>query len=199
MEFHQEVPHGMAFQTFTDQPEISVGGGSSGGSGGPTWLDNAMFRQQKFLHLQAESESRNEEIAMATARKNGNCSDRRSCGGEEEEEEEEEEEREEEEEVESESARFKADVVGHPLYEQLLSAHVSCLRIATPVDQLPKIDAQLAHSRRVVAKYSAIGIPGGVQVVDEKDLDQFMVCLLKSFAHSFFSFEIFFFLLSVSF
>ena len=32
----------------------------------------------------------------------------------------------------------------HPLYEQLLSAHVACLRVDTSVDQLPRIDAQLA-------------------------------------------------------
>ncbi|PIN08642.1 hypothetical protein CDL12_18770 [Handroanthus impetiginosus] len=48
--------------------------------------------------------------------------------------------------------KCKADILNHPLYEQLLSAHVSCLRIATPVDQLPRIDAQLAQSQQVVAK-----------------------------------------------
>ncbi|XP_015893690.1 homeobox protein knotted-1-like 4 [Ziziphus jujuba] len=198
MEFQEEVPHEMAFQTFMDQPEISIGGGgSSGGSGAPTWLNNAMFRQQqKFLNLQqaAESESRNDGIATAPANKSLNCGDQRTCRGEEEEEvedDDEEEEREEEEEeeemvvVECENARFKADIIRHPLYEQLLSAHVSCLRIATPVDQLPKIDAQLAQSHRVVAKYSAIGMKSGLQVVDEKDLDQFMtnyvllLCSLK--------------------
>ncbi|EYU34921.1 hypothetical protein MIMGU_mgv11b016217mg [Erythranthe guttata] len=44
--------------------------------------------------------------------------------------------------------KYKADILSHPLYEQLLSAHVSCLRIATPVDQLPRIDAQLAQSQQ---------------------------------------------------
>ncbi|MCI26195.1 homeobox protein knotted-1-like 3-like, partial [Trifolium medium] len=53
--------------------------------------------------------------------------------------------------------RWKAEIMAHPLYEQLLSAHVACLRIATPVDQLPRIDAQLAQSQNVVAKYSAFG------------------------------------------
>ncbi|KAK6151659.1 hypothetical protein DH2020_014294 [Rehmannia glutinosa] len=53
--------------------------------------------------------------------------------------------------------KCKADILSHPLYEQLLSAHVSCLRIATPVDQLPRIDAQLAQSQQVVAKYSVLG------------------------------------------
>ncbi|XVF48312.1 hypothetical protein PTKIN_Ptkin03bG0180000 [Pterospermum kingtungense] len=82
------------------------------------------------------------------------------------------------------NARCKAEILAHPLYEQLLSAHVACLRIATPVDQLPRIDAQLAQSQHVVAKYSALG--GGAQglVVDDKELDQFMthyVLLLCSF------------------
>ncbi|KAG8636375.1 homeobox protein knotted-1-like 3 isoform X2 [Manihot esculenta] len=72
------------------------------------------------------------------------------------------------------NARYKAEILSHPLYDQLLSAHVACLRIATPVDQLPRIDAQLAQSQHVVAKYSALG--GGTQGLagDEKELDQFM-------------------------
>ncbi|KAI6680265.1 hypothetical protein NL676_034146 [Syzygium grande] len=78
-------------------------------------------------------------------------------------------------------AKYKAEILSHPLYEQLLSAHVACLRIATPVDQLPRIDAQLAQSQHVVAKYSAMsqGLVG-----DDKELDQFMthyVLLLCSF------------------
>ncbi|KAL6496619.1 Homeobox protein knotted-1-like let12 [Orobanche gracilis] len=78
--------------------------------------------------------------------------------------------------------KCKADILSHPLYEQLLSAHVSCLRIATPVDQLPKIDAQLAQSQQVVAKYSVLG--QGQPPLDDKDLDNFMthyVLLLSSF------------------
>ncbi|XP_076951578.1 homeobox protein knotted-1-like 3 isoform X2 [Bidens hawaiensis] len=80
------------------------------------------------------------------------------------------------------NARYKAEVLSHPLYEQLLSAHVSCLRIATPVDQLPRIDAQLAQSQNVVAKYS--GLAGQGNIGDDKELDQFMthyVLLLCSF------------------
>ncbi|CAH8362895.1 unnamed protein product, partial [Eruca vesicaria subsp. sativa] len=82
-----------------------------------------------------------------------------------------------------ENARHKAEILSHPLYEQLLSAHVACLRIATPVDQLPRIDAQLAQSQDVVAKYSALGAGQGL-VGDDKELDQFMthyVLLLCSF------------------
>ncbi|KAL6980238.1 hypothetical protein U1Q18_021880, partial [Sarracenia purpurea var. burkii] len=69
------------------------------------------------------------------------------------------------------NARHKAEIMAHPLYEQLLSSHVACLRIATPVDQLPRIDAQLSQSQHVVAKYSALahGNTG-----DDKELDQFM-------------------------
>ncbi|CAH2049736.1 unnamed protein product [Thlaspi arvense] len=79
------------------------------------------------------------------------------------------------------NARYKAEILAHPLYEQLLSAHVACLRIATPVDQLPRIDAQLAQSQHVVAKYSGIGHGN---IGDNKELDQFMthyVLLLCSF------------------
>nr|XP_043612444.1 homeobox protein knotted-1-like 13 isoform X2 [Erigeron canadensis] len=80
------------------------------------------------------------------------------------------------------NARYKAEVLSHPLYEQLLSAHVSCLRIATPVDQLPRIDAQLAQSQNVVSKYSSLAGHGNIG--DDKELDQFMthyVLLLCSF------------------
>ncbi|CAF2089009.1 unnamed protein product [Brassica napus] len=82
------------------------------------------------------------------------------------------------------NARHKAEILSHPLYEQLLSAHVACLRIATPVDQLPRIDAQLAQSQHVVAKYSTLGGGGQGLVGDDKELDQFMthyVLLLCSF------------------
>ncbi|XP_042427171.1 homeobox protein knotted-1-like 13 isoform X1 [Zingiber officinale] len=82
------------------------------------------------------------------------------------------------------NARYKAEILAHPLYEQLLSAHVACLRIATPVDQLPRIDAQLSQSQQVVSKYSALGGGGQMMSVDDRELDQFMthyVFLLSSF------------------
>ncbi|KAJ8617535.1 hypothetical protein MRB53_013721 [Persea americana] len=91
---------------------------------------------------------------------------------------------EEEEMARWQAARHKADILAHPLYEQLLSAHVACLRIATPVDQLPRIDAQLAQSQHVVAKYSVLGQGNQLLVGDDKELDQFMthyVLLLCSF------------------
>ncbi|CAH8357454.1 unnamed protein product [Eruca vesicaria subsp. sativa] len=83
------------------------------------------------------------------------------------------------------NARHKAEILSHPLYEQLLSAHVACLRIATPVDQLPRIDAQLGQSQNVVAKYSNIDAAAqGLISGDDKELDHFMthyVLLLCSF------------------
>ncbi|KAG6510684.1 hypothetical protein ZIOFF_028712 [Zingiber officinale] len=53
-------------------------------------------------------------------------------------------------------ARLKAEIAGHPLFEQLLSTHVACLRVATPVDQLPRLDAQLARSNEVLSNYSGV-------------------------------------------
>lgn len=79
------------------------------------------------------------------------------------------------------NAVYKTEILGHPLFEQLLSAHVACLRIATPVDQLPRIDAQLTQSQQVVAKYSGLGHGN---LGDDKELDQFLthyVLLLCSF------------------
>ncbi|KAL1827227.1 hypothetical protein ACET3Z_005639 [Daucus carota] len=49
--------------------------------------------------------------------------------------------------------QLKAEIANHPLYEQVLAAHVSCLRVATPIDQLPIIDAQLAQSRQILHSY----------------------------------------------
>ncbi|XP_039028415.1 homeobox protein knotted-1-like 3 isoform X1 [Hibiscus syriacus] len=80
--------------------------------------------------------------------------------------------------------RYKAEILAHPLCEQLLSAHVACLRVATPVDQLPRIDAQLAQSQHVVSKYSTLGGGAHGLVADDKELDQFLthyVLLLCSF------------------
>ncbi|KAK9197825.1 hypothetical protein WN944_013008 [Citrus x changshan-huyou] len=60
----------------------------------------------------------------------------------------------------------------------LLSTQVACLRIATSVDQLPRIDAQFAQSQQVVSKYSALGVGQGL-VTDDKELDQFMIWFRK--------------------
>lgn len=49
--------------------------------------------------------------------------------------------------------QLKAEIANHPLYEQVLAAHVSCLRVATPIDQLPIIEAQLSQSRHILHSY----------------------------------------------
>ncbi|KAK7820799.1 homeobox protein knotted-1-like 7 [Quercus suber] len=51
--------------------------------------------------------------------------------------------------------QLKTEIATHPLYEQLLNAHVSCLRVATPIDQLPLIDAQLAQSHHLLRSYAS--------------------------------------------
>nr|QUP52051.1 KNOX class 2 transcription factor [Isoetes lacustris] len=82
------------------------------------------------------------------------------------------------------NAGLKAEIVSHPLYEQLLEAHVSCLRIATPVDQLPKINGQLANCNHVIAKYSFLANHQILVGNNKDELDQFMahyVMLLRSF------------------
>lgn len=72
------------------------------------------------------------------------------------------------------NARLKANISMHPLYHQLLDAHVACLRIATPVDQLPRIDAQINEASRILNKYSVFG-QNHLPVGEEKEeLDQFM-------------------------
>ncbi|KAJ4899148.1 Homeobox protein knotted-1-like 5 [Raphanus sativus] len=76
-------------------------------------------------------------------------------------------------------ASEKGAILKHPMYEQLLAAHVACLRVATPVDQIPRIDAQLSQLHTVAAKYSSLGVG-----MDNKELDHFMshyVVLLCSF------------------
>ena len=185
MAFHG---HEMSFESFTDHHhhqqqqhhhhqhqqqqrlsgavvDVSSGGG---GSGAPTWLSNAILRQQSSNNNNNNSSSSvlhdgNDDVhAGSTNHRGGGGGDRNRT---------ESEDCEREERWEWESAKHKGDIVTHPLYEQLLSAHVACLRIATPVDQLPKIDAQLEQSQRVVAKYSVLG--NGA--VDQKELDQFMV------------------------
>ncbi|XP_027903888.1 homeobox protein knotted-1-like 4 isoform X2 [Vigna unguiculata] len=167
MAFHDHMAHEITFQPFTeDHQQMGQGRDMQRllplSAGAPTWLNgsNAVtLRQQNFLHLQPES---------ATAHPNddvrGSIDRNRTESNSEPDD----------------LAEYKADILGHPLYDQLLSAHVSCLRIATPVDQLPRIDAQLQQSQRVVDKYSGLG--NGV--VDDKELDQFMthyVILLCAF------------------
>ena len=174
MAFHDHLPHEITFQPFTDEQQLSQNrdmqrlmplsatAAAGGGGAAPTWLNNAAtLRQQNFLHLQPDASAQNDDVRGMMASSSEKSVDRNRT----------------ESNCESEDlAEYKADILGHPLYDQLLSAHVSCLRIATPVDQLPRIDAQLQQSQRVVEKYSGLGNNG---VVDEKELDQFMVCFVS--------------------
>lgn len=144
---HQHIPQEMAFQL---PPHQQL---SSSPSSGPTWLSNAVLRRPDDVLVQTDRNEKHEtnnseEELIDSVRVNDNW----------------------------ERAKCKADILGHPLYEQLLAAHVACLRIATPVDQLARIDTQLAQSQDVVAKYSAVGATH----VDDKELDQFMVQWLIS-------------------
>ncbi|XP_051137710.1 homeobox protein HD1-like [Andrographis paniculata] len=50
--------------------------------------------------------------------------------------------------------QLKVEIANHPLYPQLLSAHVACLRVATPIDQLSSIDDQLSQSQNILRSYA---------------------------------------------
>ncbi|KAK4422704.1 Homeobox protein HD1 [Sesamum alatum] len=69
--------------------------------------------------------------------------------------------------------QLKAEVATHPLYEQLLSAHVACLRVATPIDQLPLIDAQLSQSHHILRSY-AQNATHSLPPHERQELDNFL-------------------------
>ena len=73
--------------------------------------------------------------------------------------------------------QLKAEIANHPLYEQLLAAHVSCLRVATPIDQLPLIDAQLAQSHNLLRLYVSQHHQHGHSISphERQELDNFLV------------------------
>lgn len=82
------------------------------------------------------------------------------------------------------SARLKADISMHPLCDELLAAHLSCLRVATPVDQLPRVEAQVAQAPQTLAKYSMLGQNHLLAGEEKDELDHFMthyVLLLCTF------------------
>ncbi|KAL5727773.1 Homeobox protein HD-1 [Ranunculus cassubicifolius] len=72
--------------------------------------------------------------------------------------------------------QLKAEIATHPLYEQLLSAHVGCLRVATPIDQLPLIDAQLSQSHHLLRFYASQRHHQhhGLSPHEKQDLDHFL-------------------------
>ncbi|XP_057800005.1 homeobox protein knotted-1-like 3 [Salvia miltiorrhiza] len=159
----------------------------------PTWLNSAILRQPNhanFLNLHTNSgssspASNNQWLSRSILQRNNNVSEVSGDSMMESAAAEYNNSSRSESGVEGvvnwQNGRYKAEILSHPLYEQLLSAHVACLRIATPVDQLPRIDAQLAQSQQVVHKYSALG---HANLADDKELDQFMthyVLLLCSF------------------
>ncbi|KAL0904783.1 hypothetical protein M5K25_026933 [Dendrobium thyrsiflorum] len=191
MAYHNHLTQEITLPAYADQhlvedpgksPTVAAATTARHLAGGPSWLNNPILRQPhqfvdgSFLHLQTahapfrsaddEVPASSDSIIVATA------GDEETPAGSGEA-------------VEGtwQRARYKAEILAHPLYEQLLSAHVACLRIATPVDQLPRIDAQLAQSQQVVAKYSVMA-GGQMMAGEEKELDQFMthyVLLLCSF------------------
>lgn len=84
--------------------------------------------------------------------------------------------------------QLKAEIATHPLYEQLLAAHVSCLRVATPIDQLPLIDAQLAQSHHFLRSYASQR-SHSLSPHERQDLDNFLVIYMAGFSLTrFFSF-----------
>ncbi|XP_011081057.1 homeobox protein HD1-like [Sesamum indicum] len=70
--------------------------------------------------------------------------------------------------------QLKAEIATHPLYEQLLSAHVSCLRVATPIDQLPLIDAQLSQSHHLLRSYAQNNAHHSLPQHQRQELDNFL-------------------------
>ncbi|XP_058105626.1 homeobox protein HD1-like [Magnolia sinica] len=70
--------------------------------------------------------------------------------------------------------QLKAEIVSHPLCEQLLAAHVGCLRVATPMDHLPLIDAQLAQSHHLIRSYQSQHHQMILSPHEKQDLDNFL-------------------------
>ncbi|XP_072987131.1 homeobox protein knotted-1-like 3 [Typha latifolia] len=78
---------------------------------------------------------------------------------------------------------LKAEIAVHPLCEQLVGAHIGCLRVATPIDHLPLIDAQLSQSHHLLRSYAARHRPF-LSPHEKHDLDSFLaqyLLLLCSF------------------
>ncbi|OAY76827.1 Homeobox protein knotted-1-like 3 [Ananas comosus] len=68
----------------------------------------------------------------------------------------------------------KAEIAVHPLCEQLVGAHIGCLRVATPIDHLPLIDAQAAQSHSILQSYAARHRPF-LPPHEKHELDSFLI------------------------
>ncbi|KAK1261806.1 Homeobox protein knotted-1-like 3 [Acorus gramineus] len=78
---------------------------------------------------------------------------------------------------------LKAEIAVHPLYEQVLAAHVGCLRVATPIDQLPLIESQLSVSHNLLRSYASHHRPF-LSPQEKQELDIFLtqyLFILSSF------------------
>ena len=75
--------------------------------------------------------------------------------------------------VAEQNRQMKGEIATHPMYEQLLAAHVACLRVATPIDQLPIIEAQLSHSHHLLRSSASTAV--GFSHHDRQELDNFLV------------------------
>ncbi|MCO5604351.1 hypothetical protein L7F22_058516 [Adiantum nelumboides] len=75
------------------------------------------------------------------------------------------------------TARVKSVIVSHPLFQQLLAAHVACLRVATPLEQQHVIDSALANRHHVAAKYLALvnHLQSTSHPCDDQELNHFMI------------------------
>ncbi len=75
-----------------------------------------------------------------------------------------------------EMVRYKAMIVAHPLYLRLLAVHADCLRIGTPIDQLPGIDMQMERYMDVTNKYASVLTQlDTIGAEEQAELDDFMV------------------------
>ncbi|MCO5567085.1 hypothetical protein L7F22_020770 [Adiantum nelumboides] len=85
-------------------------------------------------------------------------------------------------------SRLKAHIVAHPMYDQLLSAHVACLRVATPVDHLQSIEAQLSTNIHLIAARYKPLLGGDHELLqcpqEKEELNRFMANYIV-FLHSF--------------
>ncbi|KAG0622180.1 hypothetical protein M758_3G077700 [Ceratodon purpureus] len=77
--------------------------------------------------------------------------------------------------TEWEELRKRSLIVNHPLYSDMLLKHVACLRVGTPIEQLPYIEAQLSDGPIVIQKYKVLGDQiADISREEQAELDHFM-------------------------